>query len=137
LLNIWKEGSKIIIIYIIIGIFLIIGIGFNGLGSFALIRFPDVYTRLHGATKATTFGSIFTSLGVIIYGFAKWGLSNDPKFGVLSFHAIVALIALLVTNPTGAHAIARAAHKSGILPKPAVKDDLFEREKSEKGENNA
>ncbi len=103
-----------------------IGICFNGLGSFALMRFPDVYTRLHGATKATTFGSIFTSLAVIIYGFLKWGTTNNSKFGVLALHAILALIALLITNPTGAHAIARAAHKSGVLPKFAVKDDLLE-----------
>ncbi len=111
---------------------MIIGICFNGLGSFALIRFPDVYTRLHGATKATTFGAIFTSLAVIIYGFLKWGITNNPKFGVLALHSILALIALLITNPTGAHAIARAAHKSGVLPKFAVKDDLLEDSKGVK-----
>ncbi|MCK4433787.1 MAG: monovalent cation/H(+) antiporter subunit G, partial [Methanomicrobia archaeon] len=41
----------------VIYIFLAIGVFFNGLGSFGLIRFPDVYTRLHAATKCTTFGS--------------------------------------------------------------------------------
>ena len=34
-----------------------------------LLRFPDLYTRMHATTKATTFGSIFTSLAVIIYGY--------------------------------------------------------------------
>jgi multicomponent Na+:H+ antiporter subunit G len=34
------------------------------------------------------------------------------------------LIAILVTNPTGAHAIARAAHKSGVKPYKAVIDEL-------------
>ncbi|PIV67874.1 MAG: cation:proton antiporter, partial [Euryarchaeota archaeon CG01_land_8_20_14_3_00_38_12] len=34
--------------------------------------------------------------------------------------------ALLITNPTGAHAIARAAHRSGIMPKQAVTDELKE-----------
>ncbi len=131
--NIWKEGNEITILFtILITILLLIGIAFNGLGSLALMRFPDVYTRLHGATKATTFGSIFTSSGVILYGFLKWGITGDPKFGVLSFHAILALIALIITNPTGAHAIAKAAHKSGILPKFAVKDDLLEDTKGEK-----
>ncbi len=111
---------------------LLIGIVFNGLGSFALMRFPDVYTRLHGATKATTFGSIFTSFAVIIYGFLKWGMTGDSKFGVLSFHAIIALLALLITNPTGAHAIAKAAHRSGVLPKFAVKDELLDKMKGDK-----
>ncbi len=99
------------------------------------MRFPDVYTRLHGATKATTFGCIFTSGAVIIYGLVKWGVVGDPKFGVLALHSLVALVALLITNPTGAHAIARAAHRSGVLPKFAVKDVLLEAQKEEEKED--
>ena len=41
-------------------------------------------------------------------------------------HTIVALAALVITNPTGAHAIARAAHRSGVKPKFAVVDRLEE-----------
>lgn len=111
----------------VILVFIAVGLVFNTLGSVALFRFPDVYTRLHGATKCTTFGSIFTSLAVIIYGFGLWGFQKDFKFGTLALHALVALIALLVTNPTGAHAIARAAHRSGVLPKFAVVDRLAEK----------
>ena len=107
-------------------IFLVIGVVFNCLGSVGLLRFPDVYTRLHASTKETTFGSIFTSLAVIIYGFYKWNVMGDSKFGVLALHTIVALICLIITNPTGAHAIARAAHRSGIMPKQAVIDQLKE-----------
>ncbi len=107
-------------------IFLVIGVVFNCLGSVGLLRFPDVYTRLHASTKATTFGSIFTSLAVIVYGFYKWNVMGDSKFGVLALHTIVALICLIITNPTGAHAIARAAHRSGIMPKQAVIDQLKE-----------
>ncbi|MFW6421801.1 MAG: monovalent cation/H(+) antiporter subunit G [Candidatus Bipolaricaulota bacterium] len=103
-----------------------VGIAFNGLGSLALLRFPDVYTRIHGATKCTTFGSIFLSLGVIAYGFWQGG----AEYNTLALHALVALIALLITNPTGSHAIARAAHKSGIKPEQAVVDDLATTEDS-------
>lgn len=53
-------GILLIILYVFLGI----GVIFNCLGSVGLLRFPDVYTRLHAATKATTFGSIFTSLAV-------------------------------------------------------------------------
>jgi len=108
-----------VLVYVLIAI----GLLFNALGSFALIRFPDVYTRLHGATKATTFGSIFTTAAVIAYGFAR----GDAAHQTLAIHAIVALIALLITNPTGAHAIARAAYRSGVKPKRAVVDKLEER----------
>jgi multicomponent Na+:H+ antiporter subunit G len=107
------------LIYVLVGI----GIAANGLGAFSLLRFPDVYTRLHGATKCTTFGSIFTTLGVIVYGFARGG----PAYLTLAVHALIALVALLITNPTGSHAIARAAYRSGVKPKGAVVDRLEER----------
>ena len=108
-----------ILLYVLLGI----GVLFNGLGSIALMRFPDVYTRLHGATKCTTFGTIFTAAAVIAYGFARGG----AEYNTLAIHAIVALVAVLVTNPTGSHAIARAAHRSGVKPKGAVVDRLEER----------
>lgn len=114
------------IISILLVLLLLIGIFFNGLGSIGLMRFPDVYTRLHAATKCTTFGSIFTSISVIIFGFYFWKISGDSKYGVLALHTIVALACLVITNPTGAHAIARAAHRSGVMPKQAVTDELKE-----------
>ncbi|MDD2352115.1 MAG: monovalent cation/H(+) antiporter subunit G [Candidatus Caldatribacteriota bacterium] len=114
------------ILLIILLILILIGIFFNGLGSIGLMRFPDVYTRLHAATKCTTFGSIFTSLAVIIFGFYLWKVSGNSKYGVLALHTIVALACLIITNPTGAHAISRAAHRSGVMPKQAVIDELKE-----------
>ena len=105
-------------------LFLIIGLLFNFLGVFGLIRFPDVYTRLHAATKCTTFGSIFLTLAVAGYGFRQWYLYDSIGMGNMGVHAIFALLALLFTNPTGAHAIARAAHKIGISPVGAVIDQL-------------
>ena len=121
------------IVTAIIYIFLAIGLIFNLLASIALIRFPDVYTRLHGGTKCTTFGSIFLSGAIIIYGLKEWYLNPSVSSPILPVHVFIALVAILVTNPTGAHAIARAAHKSGVMPVKAVVDDLKEeREKEEK-----
>jgi len=102
---------------------LAIGAVFNGLGAFALIRFPDVYTRIHGATKCTTFGSIFSILAVVIYGFARGG----GEGGTLAVHALLALFFLLITNPTGSHALARGAHRAGVRPVGAVVDRLEEK----------
>ena len=115
-------GILLTVLYIFLGI----GVIFNCLGSVGLLRFPDVYTRLHAATKATTFGSIFTSLAVIIYSFFRWNITGNSQFVVLALHTVVALICLIITNPTGAHAIARAAHRSGVMPKQAVIDELKE-----------
>ncbi|MBC7093507.1 MAG: monovalent cation/H(+) antiporter subunit G [Candidatus Acetothermia bacterium] len=103
--------------------FLAIGAVFNGLGAVALLRFPDVYTRVHGATKCTTFGSIFSLLGVAVYGFAQGGGIG----GTMAVRAFLALVFLLLTNPTGSHALARAAHRAGIKPFRAVVDRLEER----------
>jgi len=112
-----------LIIDIIVYIFLIIGVFFNFLAGFGLLRFPDVYTRLHAGTKCTTFGSIFITGSVIILGLKMWYLGSADG-SVLAIHTAGALIAILLTNPTGAHAIARAAHKSGVKPVGAVVDGL-------------
>jgi len=112
-----------VIVDIIVYIFLAIGIFFNLLAGLGLLRFPDVYTRLHAGTKCTTFGSIFLCGSVIILGLKMWFLGNTDG-SVLAIHTAGALIAILITNPTGAHAIARAAHRSGVKPYGAVVDDL-------------
>jgi multicomponent Na+:H+ antiporter subunit G len=99
------------------------------LGCLGLHRFPDVFTRLHAATKATTFGSIFLSLAVIVYGiqqFADTDGGDRAAFITLISHTVLALIFLLLTNPTGAHAIAKAARRSGIEPEQAVIDEWEE-----------
>ena len=111
------------LIDIIVYIFFTLGIFFNLLAGFGLLRFPDVYTRLHAGTKCTTFGSIFLCGSVILIGLRMWWF-NNPDGSVLTIHTAAALIAILLTNPTGAHAIARAAHRSGVKPVGAVIDEL-------------
>ncbi len=100
-----------------------VGMLFQVLGTVALHRFPDVYTRMHGATKCTTFGSIFIYLGVIVYGIMTF-MSGNTAYSSLPLHTAIVLVLLLLTNPTGAHAIARAAHRSGIKPVKAIVDEL-------------
>lgn len=103
-----------------------IGLFFNGLGTIGLHRMPDLYTRIHAATKCTTFGTIFISFSVIFIGFWNWTAQGDGKWLILSLHTIAAMMAVLITNPTGAHAIARAARRSGEKPLNAVIDALEE-----------
>ena len=120
------------VLNIITYILIVIGCFFNLLAAVGLHRLPDVYTRLHAGTKCTTFGSIFLIGAVVIQsifspsGWVAEGLSSSQS--VLSIHALIALAAILLTNPTSAHAIGRAAHRSGVKPTRAVVDDL-EKEK--------
>ena len=115
-----------LIIYILIGI----GIFFNVLAGIGLLRFPDVYTRLHAGTKCTTFGSIFLIGSVVLIGLKMWW-EQDTNGSVLALHSVLALIAILLTNPVGAHAIARAAHRSGVHPARAVIDELASKPRKE------
>jgi len=113
-----------VILTFLIWIALAIGLFFNTLGIVGILRFPDVYTRLHADTKATTFGSIFTSLAVILYGAGRFLSTQDGQYASLVFHTLIAVVVLAVTNATGAHAIARAAYRRGHRPVQAVVDHL-------------
>jgi multicomponent Na+:H+ antiporter subunit G len=114
------------VVEILIYTCLVIGVVFNSLGVLGLLRFPDLYTRMHATTKATTFGSIFTSLAVVVYGLSMFFSQNASQYLNLAIHAFLAAAFLAFTNAVSAHAIARAAHKSGIKPMLAVVDRLEE-----------
>lgn len=116
------------IVEILVLICIVIGLAFNTLGIIGLIRFPDLYTRMHATTKATTFGSVFLCLGIVIYGIATLIGTADGQYITLILHTILAMFALAISNAVGAHAIARAAHRSGQMPSPGVVDRLAEAE---------
>ncbi|MBT8507753.1 cation:proton antiporter [Methanomicrobiaceae archaeon CYW5] len=99
-----------------------IGIGLlaSTLGVVGILRFPDVYTRLHAETKLTTFGSIFLCLAIIVHVLSKYLAGGDGQYVVLGVHTLVALAALAFTNAIGAHAISRAAHRAGIKPEGVI-----------------
>jgi len=103
-----------------------IGIAFQALGVLALYRFPDVYTRLHGTTMCTTFGSMFVYAGIMLYG-AMAMLSGSLEYLALLVRAFMVMALVAATNSVGSHAIARAAHRSGVVPAKAVVDMLRDR----------
>jgi multicomponent Na+:H+ antiporter subunit G len=69
-------------------------------------RLPDVFARSHAASKSETLGAL---LGLAAAGVA---------FGTGAEAVKVALLAVfvLVTGPTAAHAVVRAAVLSGLTP---------------------
>ena len=77
---------------IIIYIMLAVGVFFNLLAGIGLLRFPDVYTRLHAGTKCTTFGSIFLIGSVILVGLKEWWFNYPEADGsVIAIHSAFAL----------------------------------------------
>lgn len=84
-------------------IVLLIGAFFMLVASLGLLRFPDVYTRMHAATKATTFGmgGILTATSL---AFQDAGVATQSA---------LALFFLFLTAPVSAHLISRAAYRTG------------------------
>ena len=107
---------------------LLLGIGllFSLIGVIGLHRFPDAYTRLHASTICVTFGALFIGAGVVSYSIfelythffviSSKDLLIVPQNLTLIFHTIIAISALLVANATESHAIAKAAHATGLKP---------------------
>lgn len=88
-------------------IFVVLGIFFLLIGSIGTIRLPDFYSRTHATSKSDTLGMILIIIGLIIFeGFTL----NSGKLSLV-------LLFILLANPIGAHALARAAHASGLLPR--------------------
>jgi multicomponent Na+:H+ antiporter subunit G len=85
---------------------LIGGAFFLLVGSMGLVRLPDFYCRNHATGKSDTLGVMLVILGLIlIEGFT---LNSAKLFFVLVF--------VFLTNPTGTHALANAALRSGLKP---------------------
>ena len=97
--------------------FLLLGAGFALIGSIGLARLPDLFTRLHGPTKATTLGVGSVLLGSILYFSSRQGLS---------LHELLVTIFLFLTAPVSAHLIARAAlqrHCSSLAQVPEAEEE--------------
>jgi multicomponent Na+:H+ antiporter subunit G len=121
------------VLSVLIGACVVVGLFFMTVGTLGILRFPDVYTRLHADTKATTFGSLFLGLASGLCATQAWlaGEAGEPTSFWL--HAAFAVVVLAVTNAAGGHAIARAAWRAGQRPVGVV-DQLAEaREKGRTG----
>jgi multicomponent Na+:H+ antiporter subunit G len=83
------------------------GVVFILAGTLGMLRFPDVYTRLHALTKADTLGLGFVSLGLIL---VAPGWAERIKI-------IVIWGFLLLAATTAAHLVARSAVQHGVNPR--------------------
>ena len=91
------------------------GVGLNLVASIGVVRFPDLYARMHAATKPATLGMVLVLAG------AATQLDNPSDVAKL---VLVAMLQFL-TNPVGAHMIGRASHRAGVPMAPrTVADEL-------------
>ncbi len=83
---------------------IIIGVLFDLSGCIGLVRLPDVYNRIQASTKCVVLGTTMILLGAVIW--------------LGSVHVIlkglICILFILITSSTAAHALSRAAHRSGV-----------------------
>lgn len=79
---------------------------FGLLAGIGMLRLPDVYTRMHAASKAGLVGAGLTLVGIAI-------VAGDSS---IVLRALLGLVFLALTTPVSAHLLARAALKAGHAP---------------------
>jgi multicomponent Na+:H+ antiporter subunit G len=91
------------------GIVMLFGGVFALTASIGIIRLPDLYTRMHAASKAGAMatGLMYLSIAVI---------SILVLDGAVILRAIIGFVFILLTTPVSAHLLARAAFLSGYPP---------------------
>ncbi|MCB9993413.1 MAG: monovalent cation/H(+) antiporter subunit G [Hyphomicrobiaceae bacterium] len=100
---------------ILAGVSILCGSIFSLLAAIGIVRLPDLFTRMHAASKAGTMGAGLMFLAVALISF------NGPVI----LRAFVGFVFLLLTAPVSAHLLARAAYfaKQPMTPLTRI-DDL-------------
>lgn len=74
--------------------------------AIGIIRFRDIYSRAHAATKTTTLAVLITLVGTFIY--VTFGE------GYLSVRLLLGILFVFITAPVSGHLILRAAYRARI-----------------------
>jgi multicomponent Na+:H+ antiporter subunit G len=90
---------------------------FTLLAAVGIVRLPDVYTRMHAASKAGTVGS-----GLMLVAAGLHSLD-----GAILARALAGFVFFVLTAPVAAHLVAKAAHEAGYrLTRFTVLDEMAE-----------
>lgn len=98
---------------VISGVLLITGAALALAAAIGLVRLPDLFTRMHAATKPQTLGLLLILIGAAIR------LDSIAATGMI----LVVAVFQLLTAPVASHMVGRAAYRSGILPGDRVTVD--------------
>lgn len=80
------------------------GVFFFFAGAVGLLRFPDIYTRLHAVNKADNTGLGLIVAGLILHS----GTAGEAVLLVLVW------VMVLISSAAGSHLIARSARRRGV-----------------------
>ena len=92
------------------GIVMLLGGLFAFTAAIGLLRLPDLYTRMHAASKAGAMatGLMFLALALVAFD------------GSVILRAIIGFVFVLLTTPVSAHLLARASFLTGYRPSEAT-----------------
>ena len=83
---------------------IVIGVLFDISGCIGLVRLPDVYNRIQASTKCVVLGTTLILVGSL---FMLNTLAATVK-------GVICILFILITSAVAAHALSRAAHRSGV-----------------------
>jgi multicomponent Na+:H+ antiporter subunit G len=94
--------------------FLVSGGVFCLIAGVGIVRLPDIYMRMHAATKAGTLGLVLVCVAAMLLA-ESWGQVVEP---------LIVFLFMIATAPVGAHLIGRAAYRTRIPEAPATRADV-------------
>lgn len=88
------------------------------ISAIGIIRFPDVYSRSHAATKSATLAVLLTLSGAFIY---IWITQS-----IVSIRLLLGIVFVFLTAPVSGHMITRAAYRKKVpMSDKTVEDALY------------
>jgi multicomponent Na+:H+ antiporter subunit G len=82
-------------------VLMVVGAAWALVAAVGVLRFDDVFSRMHAATKAPTLGLLLVLTGAAL----RLGGGDALKVGLVG-------VLVFLTAPVGAHLIGRAVHRS-------------------------
>lgn len=103
----------------LVAVLVVLGTVIILISTFGILRLPDVYTRAHAATKASTLGLLCILGGTFIHFLHTHQL--------ISIRLLLVIFFVFLTAPVAGHMIIRAAHRASVpLASISARDALTE-----------
>lgn len=87
-------------------VLLVVGGLVSVVAGIGLLRFPDVFSRMHAASMLDTLGAMCVLGGLLL----------QAGLGVVGFKLVLVFVFLAFTTSTAAHALAKSALAAGLEP---------------------
>lgn len=98
-------------------IIILIGSIISVISAVGIIRFHDIYSRAHAATKTTTLAVLITLVGTFIYAWLGEGH--------ISVRLMLGIVFVFITAPVSGHLVLRAAYRANVkMADTTVEDEL-------------